>query len=72
MTQEQERSRAGSGETASGAPEAVSPLEEALGRIERRVVECRACPRLVEWRERVGREKRRAFAADEYWARPIP
>jgi uracil-DNA glycosylase len=35
------------------------------------VASCRACPRLVEWRERVGREKRRAFAGDEYWARPI-
>ncbi len=36
------------------------------------VVACRRCPRLVEWRERVGREKRRAFRDQEYWARPIP
>lgn len=33
---------------------------------------CRVCPRLVEWRERVGREKRAAFADEEYWARPVP
>ena len=33
---------------------------------------CRACPRLVEWRERVSREKRAAFRDEEYWGRPIP
>jgi uracil-DNA glycosylase family 4 len=33
---------------------------------------CRACPRLVEWRERVSVEKRRAFADQEYWGRPVP
>ncbi|HEX2190247.1 MAG TPA: uracil-DNA glycosylase [Longimicrobiaceae bacterium] len=33
---------------------------------------CRRCPRLVEWRERVGREKRRAYRDHEYWARPVP
>ena len=33
---------------------------------------CRACPRLVEWREQVAREKRRSFATERYWGRPIP
>ena len=33
---------------------------------------CRRCPRLVEWRERVAREKRAAFSHEEYWGRPIP
>ena len=33
---------------------------------------CRACPRLVEWREQVARERRRSFAAEPYWGRPIP
>jgi uracil-DNA glycosylase family 4 len=33
---------------------------------------CRACPRLVEWRERVAVEKRRAFADETYWGRPVP
>jgi uracil-DNA glycosylase len=47
-------------------------MSEAIEDIQREVVGCRACPRLVEWRERVGREKRRAFADEEYWARPVP
>ena len=33
---------------------------------------CRACPRLVAWREDVARDKRRSFAAEPYWGRPIP
>jgi uracil-DNA glycosylase family 4 len=33
---------------------------------------CRRCPRLVEWREAVAREKRAAFREWEYWGRPIP
>ena len=33
---------------------------------------CRACPRLVEWRERVAAEKRAAYRDEEYWGRPIP
>jgi uracil-DNA glycosylase family 4 len=33
---------------------------------------CRRCARLVAWRERVGREKRRAFMDWDYWARPVP
>ena len=32
---------------------------------------CRACPRLVEWREQVARVKRRAHATEPYWGRPI-
>jgi uracil-DNA glycosylase family 4 len=36
------------------------------------VVECRRCPRLVEWRETVAVEKRRAFADQTYWGRPVP
>ena len=44
----------------------------ALARLEREVVECRRCPRLVGWREEVARVKRAAYAGEEYWARPIP
>lgn len=36
------------------------------------VVACRACPRLVEWRERTAREKTPRFADQEYWGRPVP
>jgi uracil-DNA glycosylase family 4 len=35
-------------------------------------VRCRRCPRLVEWRERVAREKRAAFREEDYWGRPLP
>jgi uracil-DNA glycosylase len=40
--------------------------------LDRLVTACRACPRLVEWRERVAVEKRAAFRGEEYWGRPVP
>jgi uracil-DNA glycosylase family 4 len=43
-----------------------------LDALERRITECRRCPRLVEWRERVAREKRAAFSDEAYWGRPVP
>ncbi|HEX9034908.1 MAG TPA: uracil-DNA glycosylase family protein, partial [Streptosporangiaceae bacterium] len=33
---------------------------------------CRACPRLVAWREQVAAERRRAFRTERYWGRPVP
>jgi uracil-DNA glycosylase family 4 len=36
------------------------------------VVGCRACPRLVGWREQVAQDKRRSYADQEYWGRPVP
>jgi len=45
---------------------------ERLAALERRVTGCRRCPRLVEWREHVAREKRAAFREEEYWGRPVP
>lgn len=36
------------------------------------VVTCRACPRLVAWREQVAVEKRAAFRDEDYWGRPVP
>ena len=44
----------------------------ALDELEQRVVGCRRCPRLVEWRERVAREKRAAYRDEHYWGKPIP
>ena len=54
--------------------EGLTPAERvaALAELERRVTACRRCPRLVEWRERVAREKRAAYRDEEYWGRPIP
>ncbi|KPK65458.1 MAG: uracil-DNA glycosylase [Gemmatimonas sp. SG8_38_2] len=45
---------------------------EAWDQLETRITKCQECPRLVEWREQVAREKRAAFADQEYWGRPIP
>ena len=36
------------------------------------IAACRACPRLVAWRETVAHEKRAAYRDDTYWARPVP
>jgi uracil-DNA glycosylase family 4 len=36
------------------------------------IVACRRCPRLVEYREEVGRVKRRAYRDQDYWAKPVP
>jgi uracil-DNA glycosylase family 4 len=46
--------------------------EDALERLNREIVGCRRCPRLVAWREQVAREKRAAFADQVYWGRPLP
>ncbi|HEY6130265.1 MAG TPA: uracil-DNA glycosylase [Candidatus Acidoferrum sp.] len=40
--------------------------------LEKEVVACRKCPRLVEYREKVAKEKRRAFREWTYWGRPVP
>ena len=36
------------------------------------MIDCRRCPRLVAWREQVARERKAAFAEQEYWGRPLP
>jgi uracil-DNA glycosylase len=46
----------------------VSELEV----ISQQIVSCRKCPRLVEFRERISKEKRKQFAGDTYWGRPVP
>jgi uracil-DNA glycosylase family 4 len=47
-------------------------MPSALTILEAEVTACRLCPRLVEYRERIGREKRRAYLGFDYWARPVP
>jgi uracil-DNA glycosylase len=44
----------------------------ALAALTDEIVACRRCPRLVEWRERVAREKVARFRDETYWARPVP
>jgi uracil-DNA glycosylase family 4 len=48
------------------------PKPKSLDTLNRRIVTCRACPRLVEHREAVAREKRRGFANWTYWGKPVP
>ncbi len=43
-----------------------------LDELDARVSVCRACPRLVRWREDVARDKRASFATQPYWGRPVP
>jgi uracil-DNA glycosylase family 4 len=50
----------------------VTADSDAFEALQARVVECRRCPRLVEWRERVADEKRAAFRDEAYWGRPVP
>jgi uracil-DNA glycosylase family 4 len=41
-------------------------------KLEEEITVCRSCPRLVEWREKVAREKKAAYAEEAYWGRPVP
>lgn len=41
-------------------------------RLNTAIVTCRACPRLVAWREQVARDKRRAYRDWDYWGKPVP
>ncbi|TYL46063.1 uracil-DNA glycosylase [Nocardioides sp. BGMRC 2183] len=43
-----------------------------LDQLDARVSVCRACPRLVRWREEVARTKRASYAEEPYWGRPVP
>jgi uracil-DNA glycosylase family 4 len=43
-----------------------------LDELNNRIIACRKCPRLVEWREKIGIEKRKAYKDQEYWAKPVP
>lgn len=50
----------------------AAPPRPALAAVTADIVACRACPRLVAWREQVAMTRRRAFAGEEYWGRPVP
>lgn len=50
----------------------MSSRGKALAKLNEEIVGCRKCPRLVAYRERVAREKRRAFQDWDYWGRPVP
>jgi len=43
-----------------------------LSLIDEKLVKCRTCPRLVQWREEISVTKRKAYQAEKYWGRPVP
>ena len=43
-----------------------------LTKLNREIISCRKCPRLVAWREQVARDKRRAYQNWDYWGKPVP
>jgi uracil-DNA glycosylase family 4 len=47
-------------------------VDEDLANLNETVANCYRCPRLVEWRELVAREKRAAYRDEVYWGRPVP
>jgi uracil-DNA glycosylase len=72
-------SRPGSGRKAPPAtpedqhfPAATAQRMATILGLDAAIPTCRACPRLVAWREEVGQVKRRAFRDWHYWARPVP
>jgi uracil-DNA glycosylase family 4 len=50
----------------------VGTDRRALEVLQAEVVECRACPRLVAWREQVATDRRASFRDETYWGRPVP
>src|ERR1700758_4523888 len=47
-------------------------MSNALAILNQEVINCTRCPRLVAYREQIGREKRRAYREHDYWAKPVP
>jgi uracil-DNA glycosylase len=59
--------------TNSGSIDGASPSEEErFLALNREVVECRVCPRLVNYRESVAKVKKKQFLSWNYWGRPVP
>lgn len=58
--------------TSAADVEAMAAAARSVSQLDAEVSVCRACPRLVAWREEVAVVKRKAFAAEPYWGRPVP
>jgi uracil-DNA glycosylase len=50
----------------------MSSMPSWLTQLNAEVITCTRCPRLVEYREKIAREKRRAYRDCEYWGKPVP
>ncbi|MFM7623845.1 MAG: uracil-DNA glycosylase, partial [Actinomycetota bacterium] len=46
-------------------------LPTSLAVIDKKIVKCSACPRLVKWREEVAITKRKSYRDEKYWGRPV-
>ena len=55
----------------TNSPGTVNSTKKLFAQLRADIIDCRACARLVEWRERVAVEKRAAYRDDIYWGRPI-
>ncbi|MGY1649726.1 uracil-DNA glycosylase [Geodermatophilus sp. SYSU D01119] len=69
------RSRDAQGFPVTRSPAGVARSARAardLAVLDARISGCRACPRLVAWREEVARVKRASFRDEDYWGRPVP
>ena len=58
--------------TNPGAVRRIAAAGQSLEELQAGISVCRACPRLVEWREQVAVTKRASFADQPYWGRPVP
>ena len=47
-------------------------MTRTLAQLDRSIVECSRCPRLVQWCQQVAHDKRAAYREEEYWGRPVP
>ena len=52
--------------------ETVSKRKATLTLIDKRVIKCQACPRLVKWRQEVAITKRKSYQDEKYWGKPVP
>jgi uracil-DNA glycosylase family 4 len=46
-------------------------MTDSFAKLNRDIIACRLCPRLVKWREQVAREKVKRHAAEDYWGKPV-
>ena len=47
-------------------------LPNNLALLDKKIIKCTACPRLVNWREEVAVTKRKSYQGEKYWGKPVP
>jgi uracil-DNA glycosylase family 4 len=69
---DQQPQRHNSDDATTARVDVEAPASGELATLAESISRCRRCPRLVAWREQVARERRSAFAEEQYWGRPVP